>query len=87
METFNLEKELELLGYTTQDKSQDGLSTNGDIAIYYYVDNYLGDNGEPIGMIIERGIHLEQRLFEGKMPKEKKELIDILTTIGVLQSC
>lgn len=84
MKAFNIEKELELLGYTTEEKSQDGLSTNGDIAIYYYVDNYTGDNGVPIGMVIERGIHLEQRLFEGKMPKEKKELIDILTNIGVL---
>ncbi|RHA57660.1 hypothetical protein DW932_18295 [Bacteroides intestinalis] len=84
MKTFNLKEELELLGYTAKDKSQDGLSTNGDIAIYYYVDNYIGDNGEPIGMVIERGIHLEQRLFEGKMPKDKKELIDILTNIGVL---
>lgn len=84
MKAFNIEKELEILGYTTEEKSQDGLSTNGDIAIYYYVDNYTGDNGEPIGMVIEKGMSLEHKLFEGRMPKDKKELIDILTNTGLL---
>jgi len=55
MEVFNIEKELELLGYEPQDKQEECLATRNSIAIYYAVndgENYDSE-GHPIGMVIE----------------------------------
>ena len=50
MEVFNIEKELELLGYEPQDKQEECLATRNSIAIYYAVndgENYDSE-GHPI---------------------------------------
>lgn len=55
MEVFNIEKELELLGYEPQDKQEECFATRNSIAIYYAVndgENYDSE-GHPIGMVIE----------------------------------
>lgn len=87
MEVFNIEKELELLGYEPQDKQEECLATRNSIAIYYAVndgENYDSE-GHPIGMIIEDLSTLPtKKLYEGKMPTCKQELIEILTDTRVL---
>lgn len=81
MEVFNIEKELELLGYEPQDKQEECLATRNSIAIYYAVndgENYDSE-GHPIGMVIEDLSTLPtKKLYEGKMPPASKNLLKFL---------
>lgn len=80
---FDLEYELSLFGFLTQDKSQDCLSTNKDYSIYYAVNDgeNFDDEGHPTGMVINN--NFDETLYKGKMPKDIYELYEILYSCGI----
>lgn len=80
-ERFNIEKALEKMGFTTQDKERECLSVKGDIAIWYAVDTWLDELGRPVGCVIE---NKGERIYEGKMPENQDALNRLLASIHVL---
>lgn len=79
---FDMEYSLEKFGYTTQDKSQECLSTKGNISIYYAVPDmgYYDEFGHPIGcQIADEG----KVIYKGKMPSNVKELIQLLKKLQI----
>lgn len=78
---FNMEKALEGMGYVTQEKERECLSTKGHIAIWYAVDNgYYDEWGHPAGCVIEDN---GARIYEGKMPDSLDSLNRLLESIHI----
>ena len=77
---FNMQYALEKLGYVTQDKSQECLSTKGNIAIYYAVPALLDDSGRPVACHIERDGKV---LYDGKMPSNIVGLMQLLQELQI----
>lgn len=86
MELFNIEKTLEGLGFTTQDKSEEYLSTKDNLCVYYYQQTYISPNGNCIGMTILRlgGVDNQYEsdiLYKGILPTDKITFCNLLQMI------
>lgn len=75
---FNLENELNSLGFESQNKSQECLFTNKNYSIYcaVYDGENFDDEGHPTGMVIENNVG--KTLYKGRMPEDIYELFEIL---------
>lgn len=80
-ERFNMEKALEDMGFTMQDKEQECLSVKGHVAIWYAVDTFLDELGRPVGCVIE---NKGERIYEGKIPENQDVLKRLLASLHIL---
>ena len=81
-ERFNMEKALEDMGFTMQDKERECLSVKGHVAIWYAVDPFLDELGRPVGCVIE---NTGERIYEGKMHATPDVLKRLLASLHILE--
>lgn len=81
-ERFDMEYVLKKFGYITQNKSQECLSTKGNIAIYYAVPDmgHYDEFGHPMGCRIEDGGKV---IYKGEMPSNVEKLLQLLKKLQI----
>ena len=79
---FDMEVELAQLGFTSVDKSRECLFVRGDISFYYASSNgdYFDEEGHPTNVVVEKNGKI---IYNGNEPKNKRELLSILSKCGI----